>query len=140
MPEQPVIMITDTMPMHKIADFISNGYEKLDPYLKKLGALTVYLPFIAYYGWKKMYTEDITVSPSYPTSQILPGEGDIKSAVFPRQKFIVCYYRGGYQEMGSVYTAMEDGARDHHIEPTSDCFEFYSNGDAYDESDFLTKV
>lgn len=140
LPEQPVLTISGSMPMHEIADFILNGYCKLDSYLKEMGELTTDVPFIAYYDWKKIYTEDIRVSVVFPTFNKLPGNGIIESAAFPPARFLSCYYRGNYQNILSAYDAMEKWARDKDVELTDDCCEFYYNGLEYGDDNSLTKI
>lgn len=138
--EQPALIMTETLPMHKIGDFIMNSTDELLKYLAEHGETATDVPFVLYSDWKKMYTEEVKVGVGLLLARPVPGKGKIESFTVAPGKNVASFYRGGYKDMDIVYKEMEKWAEQQGVEITPDCVEFYYNGSEFEEEDFLTKV
>ena len=139
--DQPILGISTVVNLPQIANFITDGFEKMNNYMEELGQLTSDVPHVGYLRWKEMYQQKpITVCIILPTSKLLPGKDDIGSDLVPAGKIITCMFRGSYADMGECYASMEKWAEERGLELTGDCMEMYYNGAGFDESDFLTRV
>lgn len=134
---QPALTIRTTTRVEDLPALIGASYGKLSSYLKEMGESLAYVPYVAYYN---MDMQHLDVEMGFPVAHALEGRGDIQAGSIPAGKYVICMFRGPYNEVEPVYNEMNAWMKDRGYVPSGTAYEHYYNGPGFPESEMLTMI
>lgn len=135
--EQIVFSVRTITKAEDLPAVIGQSYRKIAAYLKEMGVFMTDVPFTAYHNTDM---QNLDVEIGFPVSGALPPRDDMRSGIIPEGKAVFCMYRGPYSEMAPVYAEMGAWIEAHGARPVGTAYEYYFNGPAFPESEYLTKI
>ncbi len=121
---QPTLTIRTRTPVEELPHVLGKGYGAIMQYLGELGVSPVGHPFVIYYN---MDMQDLDVELGFPTSQPIPGKGEVHAARMEAGKIATCLHVGPYADCGPAYDELAQFVKDQGYEATGEAIEYYLN-------------
>lgn len=129
--DQPVLVVTDTLPAENLPEFFARAYSSIMAYLAQIGEQPAGMPFCAYYN---LDMSALDVSAGFPVAKTLPDKEEIQSQVIPGGDFITTIHYGAYDSVSPAYDALVQWAKANNREVTGAAYEYYLNDPSNDPS------
>lgn len=120
---QKTVIITLTIPSSQISSKMGEAYGKLFAFLGQKGVQPSGAPFAVYTQYDPK--GNTTFEAGVPVASKIESSGDIVYKEYPAMKVLSTLYKGAYENVTSVYQAMEKYMKDKGLQSTMVAWEVY---------------
>lgn len=120
---QKTVIVTMTVPSAQIGAKMGEAYAKLYAYIGQKGIQPTGAPFAVYTQYDP--NGNTTFEAGMPVASKVEGLGDVVYKEYPAMKVLSTLYKGAYENVTSVYEAMEKYMKEKGMQPTMVAWEVY---------------